>query len=35
MGIRENVGDKGEGEDGESLREWDGGVDVGAGKYIS
>ena len=33
------VGEKGEVEDGENLREWDdcneGGVDVGAGKYIS
>ena len=32
-------GEKGEGEDEESLRDWDGwdegGVDVGAGKYIS
>ena len=39
VGIRGDRVEKGEGEDGESLREWDGcdegGVDVGAGKYIS
>ena len=43
MGVRwgygEMGGEKGEGEDGESLREWDGWdggrVDMGAGKKIS
>ena len=39
VGIRGDGGEKREGEDGESLREWDGWyegeVDVGAGKYIS